>query len=134
VSHRRTYKKIETVKPDSKWSPWEVPVPRGYRLACCDCGLVHEMDFKIEHVPVKREGAKRFRKHKNGSVLFRVARDNRATAGLRRHKEPTLGKTFAHFAADSLVEVYAIAPEELEPFLRRFRARVNEKIKERQAA
>lgn len=28
------------------WSEWRNPLP-GYKIACCDCGLVHEMEFKI---------------------------------------------------------------------------------------
>ena len=51
---------------------WVRPVRRGYKLACCDCGLVHRMDFDI-------------RPYGNGNkVWFRVFRDNRATAVMRR--------------------------------------------------
>lgn len=28
------------------WSDWLYPRPKSYFLKCCDCGLVHEMDFK----------------------------------------------------------------------------------------
>lgn len=28
------------------WTEWRHPLP-GYKIACCDCGLVHEMDFAI---------------------------------------------------------------------------------------
>jgi hypothetical protein len=28
------------------WSDWIHPLP-GYRMKCCDCGLVHEMEFEI---------------------------------------------------------------------------------------
>jgi len=55
-----------TIGPDG-FSRWEQPVRRGYRMRCCDCGLVHIIDFRI------------FRKR----VQFRVARDNRATAAIR---------------------------------------------------
>jgi hypothetical protein len=47
---------------------WERPLHRGYRLACCHCGLVHKVDFRI----VNRE------------VQFRVHIDERATAAMRR--------------------------------------------------
>lgn len=47
---------------------WIRPTPRGYRAACCDCGLVHVVDF-------------RFRR---GYVEFRVRRDARATARRRQ--------------------------------------------------
>lgn len=26
---------------------WIQPVMKGYRMACCDCGLVHALDFRI---------------------------------------------------------------------------------------
>lgn len=55
-----------------KANEWVRPVKAGYRMACCDCGLVHEMDFKAV-----RWG----RGHK---VMFRVRRNNRATAAMRR--------------------------------------------------
>lgn len=29
------------------WSDWQLPVMRGYRMACCDCGLVHELEFRV---------------------------------------------------------------------------------------
>lgn len=50
---------------------WEEPPkhPRTYHLACCDCGLVHKMNFRV----------------KDGRVQFRVFRDERATAAIRRH-------------------------------------------------
>ncbi len=44
------------------------PVMRNFRLACCDCGLVHRLDFKI----------------KGRHVEFRTRRDRRATAAMRR--------------------------------------------------
>lgn len=29
------------------WSDWIQPVKHGYKMQCCDCGLVHTMDFRI---------------------------------------------------------------------------------------
>lgn len=26
---------------------WEDPIHRGYRIQCCDCDLVHRIDFRI---------------------------------------------------------------------------------------
>ena len=48
---------------------WEYPVRKGYKLKCCDCGLVHTFDFRL----------------RNGKIEYRVYRDNRATAQVRRH-------------------------------------------------
>lgn len=28
------------------WCDWVAPVSKGYLMKCCDCGLVHEMEFK----------------------------------------------------------------------------------------
>ena len=26
---------------------WQMPIEKGYKMACCDCGLVHSIDFKV---------------------------------------------------------------------------------------
>lgn len=26
---------------------WQMPIENGYKMACCDCGLVHSMDFRV---------------------------------------------------------------------------------------
>jgi hypothetical protein len=57
-----------------KAGEWISPVKTGYKVMCCDCGLVHIVDFR--HVKWGR-GRK---------ILFRVFRDNRATASARRKK------------------------------------------------
>ncbi len=28
------------------WSEWIYPISKKYLLGCCDCGLVHEVEFK----------------------------------------------------------------------------------------
>lgn len=57
------------------WSHWQNPIRKGYRLACCDCGLVHNFDFRLV-------------KSANGglSIQFRVSRNARSTANCRRRK------------------------------------------------
>lgn len=47
---------------------WIQPILRGYRTACCDCGLVHRMQFRIV---VNR-------------VQFRAIRDKEETRKMRR--------------------------------------------------
>ena len=54
---------------------WIVPVKHGYKMRCCDCDLVHRIDF--DHVPHGR-GRK---------VIFRAWRDERATAACRRKRK-----------------------------------------------
>ena len=51
---------------------WVKPNPqKGYKIVCCDCGLVHIINFRV----VK------------GKVQFQPFRDNRATGQIRRHKK-----------------------------------------------
>lgn len=52
---------------------WVYPTRKGYKLACCDCGLVHRMDFQL------------LKQSKRSKILFRVFRDQRATGQVRRH-------------------------------------------------
>lgn len=53
------------------------PILRGFRLECCDCGLVHRVDIRIVE-----EGARgRVRRR---AVQFRAWRDRRATWRARR--------------------------------------------------
>jgi hypothetical protein len=75
---KRDYRKI-SANADG-WCNWQSPIhgqgKHNYRLACCDCQLVHEMQFRV-------------RKDRKGmmSVTFRVKRNNRATSALRRRKQ-----------------------------------------------
>ena len=29
------------------WSDWIIPVMKGFKHCCCDCGLVHVMEFTV---------------------------------------------------------------------------------------
>jgi len=51
---------------------WVRPVTRGHHEQCCDCGLVHTVDFRIVTV----RGRPR--------VEYRARRHGRATGGARR--------------------------------------------------
>jgi hypothetical protein len=63
-----SFKKVDPL--EDGWSEWQQPIRRGYKMACCDCGLVHTMDFRIYE----------------GRVQFRAMRNNRSTAQKRRHR------------------------------------------------
>lgn len=52
------------------WTEWVQPVKKGYRAACCDCGLVHEVEFRV-YKPT-------------GKIQFRVRRHDRQTSLARR--------------------------------------------------
>ena len=66
------HRQEEAIHPDG-WSRWVYPVMEGYKMTCCDCGLVHEMEFRVTD--------------EYNRVEFRVRRDNRATGQVRRHKK-----------------------------------------------
>ena len=51
---------------------WVQPVRHGYKMSCCDCGLVHRINFRLVK---NRSGA---------TIQFQVFRDNRSTAAVRR--------------------------------------------------
>jgi hypothetical protein len=61
--------------PKPEANEWVQPVRSGYRMRCCDCALVHELDFRVV----------------NGRVQFRVRRNQRATAACRRGKTKVIG-------------------------------------------
>lgn len=50
---------------------WIRPKRTGYKVACCDCGLVHRFNFSVI----------------NGVFRFQAFRDNRATAAKRRKRQ-----------------------------------------------
>ena len=54
---------------------WVQPNMREYKMACCDCGLIHRMQFRIV---------------KGKKVQLRAWRDNRATGQYRRYRNITV--------------------------------------------
>jgi len=63
--------KYDKVQPGQ----WVRPIRRNYRMACCDCGLVHRMEFKL--IPWAR-GKK---------ILFRAYRDEAESRRLRKNRQ-----------------------------------------------
>lgn len=57
--------------PEFPENSWIMPVKRNFISGCCDCGLVHAMDFRI----------------KEGRIQFRVRRDERRTGQQRRRRK-----------------------------------------------
>ena len=62
----------QEVAGEDGWTDWIQPVTKGYKMGCCDCGLVHTLDFRV----------------KGGRAQFRVSRNNRSTAAMRRKPYP----------------------------------------------
>jgi hypothetical protein len=48
---------------------WFTPQRQGFRLRCCDCKLVHTVDFRV---------------NMHGQIQMRMMRDVQATAASRR--------------------------------------------------
>lgn len=57
---------------------WITPTRR-HKMACCDCGLVHDFTFRI--VRIERLNG---RKHNKLAIQFKASRNERSTAGRRR--------------------------------------------------
>jgi hypothetical protein len=69
------FKRIDEVKNGK--SEWIQPVRRGYKMMCCDCSLVHNVDFRI------------VRRNSTGAcfIQLRAGRNARSTALARRKKK-----------------------------------------------
>lgn len=73
---RRHYHSVK----DGEW----VTPTRQHRMACCDCGLVHDMTFRI--VRIERLNGRKYGKL---AIQFKPSRNERATAGRRRSAKLT---------------------------------------------
>lgn len=85
----------KTKEGENGWSEWFMPFGakgKPYKFSCCDCGLVHALEFQIWEVrPIRSKGAgwwkgiKRLslRKHR---IRMRARREVRATAAVRRER------------------------------------------------
>jgi hypothetical protein len=58
----------EEIENEDGWTDWIRPLP-GYKVACCDCGLVHNIEAKLDE---------------EGRIIFRASRNARSTAARRR--------------------------------------------------
>jgi len=69
-----TYQEHEVEKAGD-YTDWIRPIRKNYKMACCDCNLVHDLDFRI-------------RKEWRGLVVeFRAKRNNKETKRLRKAQE-----------------------------------------------
>ncbi|HET7321161.1 MAG TPA: hypothetical protein VFI96_01620 [Longimicrobiaceae bacterium] len=62
------------------WCEWVYPIMHGYKMACCDCGLVHNMNFRVV-----RGSDGEVLDDEEYRVEFQVSRNARSTGQLRRH-------------------------------------------------
>ncbi len=81
----------KVVETDTGWSDWIMPTPRrSYKMACCDCGLVHDMQFEPVEVKRKRGGWTEVLSvldPQNHWFRMRARRNDRLTEKLRAEEE-----------------------------------------------
>lgn len=58
------------------WSEWHEPIMKGYRMQCCDCGLIHEVQFKVleQLTDTDENGAWKAKPFKRGRFSWRLRR------------------------------------------------------------
>lgn len=78
------FKKHRAITPKG-WSEWVNPNPKKYMLACCDCGLVHEMQIGLAMFTEKGIAKIDFldASHEKG-VVFRMRRHKGLTKAIRK--------------------------------------------------
>jgi len=64
------------------WTTWITPVHKKYLMKCCDCGLVHEFQFKV----IKQLDPEVKKEWQGGEVLDKSLR---VAMRARRQKEQT---------------------------------------------
>ena len=77
--------KYETVKENED----QLPIMDNYKMSCCDCGLVHNMDFQVVKIMKENEdGSYLFKELPKDKyrVSLKARRNNRATGQVRRHR------------------------------------------------
>jgi len=87
------YHQVTEKKENGGWSDYQAPIPDKYKMACCDCGLVHDLEFIVAKVVKnKKDGYFDMDIMPTGTrkgkfrVLMRARRNKRATAAMRRGK------------------------------------------------
>ncbi len=77
----------KVIEKETGWSDDQFPIMRGYKMACCDCGLVHDMEFDVFEIKKNiKDGSfsGKVRKGKKWRVIIRARRNNRSTGQMRR--------------------------------------------------
>jgi nitrate/TMAO reductase-like tetraheme cytochrome c subunit len=66
---------FKTPKPNAQgWTRWQQPNHEGYLLKCCDCGLVHELQFAVVKFENSESKKAEFMDDPNLRVAFKAKR------------------------------------------------------------
>ena len=78
----------QEVEQEDGWSKEIAPDMNIYKMACCDCGLVHDITFWVVKVTKENENGTWECEDADDSyrVIFRARRNNKSTGQVRRHK------------------------------------------------
>lgn len=92
--------KFKRMRPEHEgangWSRWIRPVMEQYMMACCDCGLVHTMQFYAVKVAKHGKGgywSGTLLPRRGYRVMFRAKRAPRYTAKQRAKKRTTVASS-----------------------------------------
>lgn len=75
--------------PDIDEGKWVYPNLAKYKMGCCDCGLVHDLEFQVVLViPLGNDRVKVIPIHQDDLLIrMRARRNERSTGQLRRRKK-----------------------------------------------
>ena len=83
-------KRLKTERElDDGYSRWVAPQMGGYYMACCDCGLVHHLQFRVSKVTKRYADGRKagiYMPNRDYRVHFRAKRAPRYTAAQRKKK------------------------------------------------
>ena len=81
-------KRKTLVEGENGWSEWIAPVMDGFDMECCDCGLVHTIEFAVLYVTSQDGNIWTYTELNSQQyrVMFRAKRNKRSTGQARRHK------------------------------------------------
>jgi hypothetical protein len=94
--------KFETHEPGrGGWTEWVNPVMRRYFMRCCDCGLVHEMQFRViaQTSKTRKDGTWDSATPPKTPTLRASFRARRAISTAKPDTAPTLAKALHELSA-----------------------------------
>ena len=103
------------VDNDGDWSEWINPNSEQYFMKCCDCGLVHEMQFKV---------AKYF---EGDECEFVANADLQAVFRARRATPPAAQRTWVGLTDDEVIKCTPTWGGTVEDVARAIEAKLKEK-------
>lgn len=89
----------QVIEQEDGWSDWEYPNMEKYKMQCCDCGLVHDIEFQAIRITKQNEdGSFQFEELPKDQfcVRLKAKRNNRSTGQIRRHKKSNVIEDYSN--------------------------------------